>query len=59
MLKRFRTETEAKLRKIVAALLKAAPDQESGSGRKLKNTAGPMFPTMVQEPENTFDDINS
>ena len=25
----------------------------------LKNTVGPTFPTMVQEPENTFDDINS
>ena len=58
-LKRFPTETEAKLREIVAALLKAAPDREGGSGRKLKNTVGPTFPTMVQEPENTFDDINS
>ena len=52
-------ETEAKLREIVSVLLKAAPDREGGSDRKLKNTVGPTFPTMVQELENTVYDINS
>ena len=52
-------ETEAKLREIVAVLLKAAPDREGGNGRKLKTTITPTFPNMVQEPENMFDDIDS
>ena len=57
--KRFPTETEAKLREIVAALLKAAPDREGGSRRKLKNTVLPTFATIGQEAENMFDDINN
>ena len=44
---------EAKLREIIAALLKGAPDRKDGSGRKSKITILPAFPTSVQE--DAFD----
>ena len=47
------TETEARLREIIAALLKAAPDREGGSWRKSKTNVLPIFPISVQE--DVFD----
>ena len=44
---------EAKLREIIATLLKGAPDRKDGSGRKSKITILPPFPTSVQE--DAFD----
>ena len=40
---------EAKLREIIAALLRAAPDWEGGSGRKSKTNIFPSFLTSVKE----------
>ena len=51
--KYFLTEAEAKLRKIIATLLKAALVREGRSGRKSKTTFLPSFPTSVQE--DVFD----
>ena len=45
---------------IITSLLTAAPNWEGDSGRMLKTTVVvPTFPTMVQEPENMFNDIDS
>ena len=41
--------TEAKLREIIATLLKAGLDREDDSGRKLKATVLPPFPSLGQE----------
>ena len=53
MLKGSLTEMEAKLREIIAALLKAAPNREGGSRRKSKTIVLPPFLTSV--PEDVFD----
>ena len=44
---------EAKLREIIATLLKAAPDRESGSKRQSKITVLPPSSTSFQE--DVFD----
>ena len=49
MLKRSLAETEAKLREIIATLMKAGPDCEGGSRRKLKTNVLPAFPTSSQK----------
>ena len=47
------TETEAELREIIVATLKAVPNGEGGSGRKSKTNIPPLFSASVQE--NVFD----
>ena len=46
-------EMEAKLREIIATLLRAVNDGKGGSGKKSKTTVFPPFPTSVQE--DVFD----
>ena len=41
-----------KLREIVAALLKAAPDREGDSKRNSKTTFFPPFPASVQKEQS-------
>ena len=44
---------EVKLKEIIAALLKTAPNHEGGFGQKSKTTAFPLFLTLVQK--DVFD----
>lgn len=46
-------EMEAKLREIIATLLRAVTDGKGGSRKKSKTTVFPPFPTSVQE--DVFD----